>query len=346
MIQNRQLNPELLTLLILSLLPVQALCAERGAKSLTSNRWLVSDAPDSLSIFLDKLNAEKKAATPSAPAIPPTPSPSDQNSAPKGGNAPPNDAISGENLKRLNSLESQYFFQQYPNDSTEVRLSRLEKFVFGEVSKGVLEDRLTTLEQSLAVRDPNTGKPIIVQPVPKAPPPDGQAVSTPPVVTTPNSAPSTLLYPDAIDPTPQQSTGASSAPPQSSPTASKPSAEANDSSLALHLGKTHFSTSTSPDLLIHQLNVAIQDSSSPGNLFFQRAKAYIQISKWDAALNDLSNAINDIPNNADFYLARALVQHQLGNGVLAGEDLKRARFYNPKLPIKIDFDDPGIAASK
>ena len=83
------------------------------------------------------------------------------------------------------------------------------------------------------------------------------------------------------------------------------------------------------------------DPKNP-TLLFKRARAYIQLKKYENAVNDLSDALMNNPNNASYYLCRALVYHLIGTDVLATEDIKQAQFCDPGLPKVIDFDNsPG-----
>jgi tetratricopeptide (TPR) repeat protein len=90
---------------------------------------------------------------------------------------------------------------------------------------------------------------------------------------------------------------------------------------------------------IGDINSAISlDPKNPA-LLFRRARAYIQLKKYENAVSDLSDALMNNPNNASYYLCRALVYHLIGTDVLATEDLKQAQFCDPGLPKVIDFEN-------
>jgi len=76
---------------------------------------------------------------------------------------------------------------------------------------------------------------------------------------------------------------------------------------------------------------------SDADLYFERAKAMIQMDKISAAINDLADAIRNQPNRSEYYLARAWCYKRLGNTYLAEDDIKQARFVNPALPKDINL---------
>ncbi|MBS1953612.1 MAG: tetratricopeptide repeat protein [Cyanobacteria bacterium SZAS-4] len=90
---------------------------------------------------------------------------------------------------------------------------------------------------------------------------------------------------------------------------------------------------------IGDINSAISMDPKNPTLLFKRARAYIQLKKYENAVNDLSDALMNNPNNASYYLCRALVYHLIGTDVLATEDIKQAQFCDPGLPKVIDFDN-------
>ncbi|CAN5414027.1 hypothetical protein BH10CYA1_BH10CYA1_01790 [soil metagenome] len=90
---------------------------------------------------------------------------------------------------------------------------------------------------------------------------------------------------------------------------------------------------------IGDISSAISLDPKNPTLLFKRARAYIQLKKYENAVNDLSDALMNNPNNASYYLCRALVYHLIGTDVLAAEDIKQAQFCDPGLPKVIDFDN-------
>jgi tetratricopeptide (TPR) repeat protein len=264
-----------------------------------------------------------------------------QGSAPA---AAPSALPSAASQKRLEFLERAFFFKLFPNDSLDTRLERLEKQVFGVTMNGTTDHRLETLESAVHETDPGTGKPLAPRnnlrsnEVEKklfssaAPPP------VPPVVSTvapqqSSSQPEQTLTAPEIAPNPDKSSNSVVANPE-------------PINSVLHIGKDRFAVDGNPVQYIHEVTEAMQMHPQDGSLAFERAKAEIQLNRWDRALSDLSDAIMSVPSNAELYLARALVYTRIHNSVLATEDLKQARFYNSKLPKTIDFEEHGLASKK
>jgi tetratricopeptide (TPR) repeat protein len=240
--------------------------------------------------------------------------------------------LSPGNQKRLEALEQGFFFKLFPKEPTADRLLRLEKQVFGVSMPGTIDGRLDRLQNSLAESDPGTGKPL-------APRNDQPKKAVTPPTTPADSATSQI---------PAQVTGT----PPMTPVLTKAEVAAPDppppeDNIVLHISKERFDISgIKPDSYIHQVTSAMAMNPQEFSLAFERAKAEIQLNRWDRALSDLCDAINFIPSNPEYYLARAYVYTKLGNSVLARADLKQARFYNTKLPKNIDFEEHGLASKK
>lgn len=269
------------------------------------------------------------------------------------------DDVSPENLKRLKHLETVYFFRQYPQEGVADRLARLEKFVFGQQGKGDIDGRLTTLEQALAEKDPSTGNllaPSVVKTMDQGPAPasasnqaSAQSPGSSQAPAQNDNAPIAMMAP-VVAPSAQSQANQ----PGSSGKLIYPDTFANRQPAAppdapiqtLHIGAQRFQVNGSPEAIIRQISSAMKVDPRQGDFAFQRAKAYIQLKKYDNALTDLNSAIDSVPSNFEYYLARAYVYNELGNRVLAGQDIKSARFYNAKLPPAIDFDEQGLTAEK
>lgn len=142
--------------------------------------------------------------------------------------------------------------------------------------------------------------------------------------------------------TPAASTSASSASSSSSTTSSISASAASGVAAgtgatdALHLRASLFASGADK---IGDISSAISMDPKNPALLFKRARAYIQLKKYENAVNDLSDALMNNPNNASYYLCRALVYHLIGTDVLATEDIKQAQFCDPGLPKVIDFDN-------
>lgn len=106
---------------------------------------------------------------------------------------------------------------------------------------------------------------------------------------------------------------------------------------ALHLRASLFAAGANQ---IGDISSAISLDPKNPQLLYKRARAYIQLKKYENAVNDLSDALMNNPNNASYYLCRALVYHLIGTDVLATEDIKQAQFCDPGLPKVIDFENP------
>lgn len=124
--------------------------------------------------------------------------------------------------------------------------------------------------------------------------------------------------------------------PDSSSTGTPGSASANTPP-ALHLRASLFAAGANQ---IGDISSAISLDPKNPQLLYKRARAYIQLKKYENAVNDLSDALMNNPNNASYYLCRALVYHLIGTDVLATEDIKQAQFCDPGLPKVIDFENP------
>ena len=254
--------------------------------------------------------------------------------------------LSPTNQKRLQSLEQAFFFKLFAKDPVSDRLQRLEKQVFGVTMNGTTDHRLETLENSLAESDPGTGKPLAPRdrPVKKV-----SAPAAPPEAASASQSGQTVAPPEAASATPA---GQTVAPPMTPvltkaavPATPDPPAQDTDNTV-LHISKERFAIDEKPESYIRQVTEAMRTNPQEFTLAFERAKAEIQLSKWDRALSDLCDAISSIPSNAEFYLARAFVYTRMGNSVLAREDLRQARFHNTKLPKNIDFEEHGLASKK
>jgi tetratricopeptide (TPR) repeat protein len=217
-------------------------------------------------------------------------------------------------------------------------LQRLEKQVFGVTMHGTVDHRIETLETALAESDPGTGKPLAPRNNAEVNRLDQKASTplAPPLASTadlPAGQP-TLLQPIA---------------PALTKTDKDTSADASDQdqdNTVLHISKERFAISGNADAYIHQVTSAMRVNPQEFSLVFERAKAEIQQAKWDRALSDLCDAISSVPNESEYYLARALVYTRMGNSILARADLKQAHFHNSRLPKNIDFEEQGLASKK
>lgn len=136
---------------------------------------------------------------------------------------------------------------------------------------------------------------------------------------------------------PSPSPASVSAPPAVS--SNSPSDNHGESASYLHVTQNTFRSDGNAQQRMQELSAAIEDNQADPELFYERAKALIQMNKINRALDDLTEAITLAPNNSDYYLARGWCYWKTGNSVLSLMDRKQARFVNPKLPAKIDFAD-------
>jgi tetratricopeptide (TPR) repeat protein len=269
--------------------------------------------------------------------------------------APAKPAGSPAVLKQIAHWEDQFFTRQYATEDVDKRLTRIEQLVFGTIETGSDEERIAKLKTAL--NQPSDGPAV----------PAGVAEFVPQTKTT-QADDGTPTRTNTVAATPPATTSATengSTPPASSDTAgsSQPAVPSavngiiDDRDTAppvvkslnledkpmrvaeLHVNKKQFDTVLKPQRVIQNLSEAIRDNPKDPELVYQRAKAYIQLDKFDKALTDLSDAIESQPNRSDFYLARAWVYHLLGNSVMADLDLSRARFVDPHFPEKVDWED-------
>jgi tetratricopeptide (TPR) repeat protein len=262
-------------------------------------------------------------------------------------------------LKQIAHWEDQFFTRQYASEDVDKRLTRIEQLVFGTIETGSDEERIAKLKTAL--NQPSDGPAVpagvaeFVPPAKNTPQADDGggrgantvAASTPPATTTATDGSSAA--PTSSDP-PKQTPSALPAAVNgiiddkdtAAPSAVVKSLNLEDKPMRmaeLHVTKKQFDSVLKPQRVIQNLSEAIRDNPKDPELVYQRAKAYIQLDKFDKALADLSDAIESQPNRSDFYLARAWVYHLLGNSVMADLDLSRARFVDPRFPEKVDWED-------
>lgn len=289
--------------------------------------------------------------------------------APKAQASPnPLDEISPELAKRLQDLESHFFGHIYTTEPVEHRMTRLERFVFGTETGGPYPIRIDRLASTLLVSDPDgTKREIKLKPPREELKPqtansngdsgggnssggsansnanNGSNIDSPPANTQAAASPAAPVMPvaggsqpdepviqktDLDEPPTYRRTVAISAP---------VSLSKQPKVLVMQVTKSTFTTVGKPNDIIRELDQAIRVHPSDPELFFERAKAYIQMDKLSNALNDLSDAIRDQPNKSDYYIARAWCYKKLGNSYLAADDIKQARFVDPGLPPQIDL---------
>jgi hypothetical protein len=244
-----------------------------------------------------------------------------------------------DTARKLQLLEAHFFGHLYVNDPTGKRVSRLEQFVFGIESGGAFITRLNKVEETLHLKDPDGTKRDVplVRPEPKANLPTQQ-----PAASAPEGAPA---IPDVVN----QKANLTPAPPPLSPTELEKAALSPAKSglagaevpsvqpISLKVSKDRFNTSGKPSEMLHELDVALRVHPTDADLYFERAKALIQMDKIVHAISDLADAIRNAPNKSEYYLARAWCYKRLGNTYLAEDDIKQARFVNPALPKDIDL---------
>ncbi len=276
----------------------------------------------------------------------------------------PIDELGPKLAKKLQELESHFFGHLYVTDEIEKRIVRLERFVFGTESGGPFLTRIEHIASSLNLTDPDgTKREVKLSPKqqPKAEAPAAAtAAQDPPAAeangetVAPGSEPpvpqlSDLTKTQAIAPKPAESPDEKVLPPQMEVTpvlGSTPRKIAEISTAVvdekprgpvLQVTKDFFSTVGKPSEIIKELDMAIRVHPNDPELMFERGKAYIQLNKYNTALNDLSDAIMNQPNKSAYYIARAFCYKNLGNSYLAADDVKQAHFVDPSLPPQVDF---------
>lgn len=162
-------------------------------------------------------------------------------------------------------------------------------------------------------------------------PVDDDAPPTPTAIATPTPT-ATTSSPDSSS----SSTSTSSTTSSISTSAASSVAATAGAQEPLHLRAALFASGGDK---IGDISSAISLDPKNPTLLFKRARAYIQLKKYENAVNDLSDALMNNPNNASYYLCRALVYHLIGTDVLATEDIKQAQFCDPGLPKVIDFEN-------
>ncbi len=118
---------------------------------------------------------------------------------------------------------------------------------------------------------------------------------------------------------------------------SKPSNDTAPRSGVIYLDSQFFSVKGDPRTLAKELYDAIKNNPSDPELYFQRAKALIQLEDWHSAIASLSEAIQMSPNRAQYYLGRAYVNFRMGKKAIAQQDLEQAKFYDNKMSSNVRF---------
>jgi tetratricopeptide (TPR) repeat protein len=262
-------------------------------------------------------------------------------------------AIPGPQLQRLAALEDHFYCRDFPGEDPDKRMSRLEKLVFGEPLSGGIEENLSRLEQFLQAADPE-GKHISLNAA-KAPVPNVNLATqksserTPRAVSAnqtgtcdgsparPATGPVTEAVTGGDPPANLEGKQLASGNTKMAQTNASSSLKQEPVVAILHVSQDRFAVSDSPQELVQSFSKAIRYNPQIADYSFQRAKAFIQLGRFDRALVDLSDAIQKVPNNPEYYLARAFVFARLGDSVTAQENLNAARFYKPDLPQNIDF---------
>ncbi len=117
----------------------------------------------------------------------------------------------------------------------------------------------------------------------------------------------------------------------------KPTNDSAPRSGVLYLDSQFFSVPGDPKAVAKDYGDAIRSNGTDSELYFLRAKAFIQLGDWHQAMTSLTDAIQLSPNRAQYYLGRAYVNFRLGKKVLAEQDLEQARFHDHKLTNNIRF---------
>ncbi len=272
-----------------------------------------------------------------------------------------------EEMAKLDWLESHFFGRTYAKDSLSLRVLRLENFVFGVPAAGPYSLRLTKLEASANTVDPDGKKhqlPLMPKAAKSAVDSDGGDG-----VVLPQTANAYLPTPAEnggqslgyirqfykaggmlIDAANGKSADIGDVPPnvvakpnsdQLSIAAAAPISPGESTPIILQVTRQSFMTDGLPIRLLRELDLAIKLHPLDPDLLYERAKALIQLDRINRAVADLSDAIMNNPNDSQYYLARAWCYRQLGNSVLAADDLKQARFVNPNLPDQVNISTVG-----
>jgi hypothetical protein len=258
--------------------------------------------------------------------------------------------------KKLQDLEAHFFGHLYVTEQVERRIVRLERFIFGTESGGPFPTRIDHIAGSLNVSDPDGSKrevklkpkeetpakqeaPVVESPAPQLNDLAKEAAEAP------SAIPKLVDSPDEHLSTPQMEvTPVLGATPRKIAEISTAVMPDRQHGPTLQITKDFFATVGKPSEIIKELDQAIRIHPSDPELMFERGKAYIQLDKFNMALNDLSDAIMNQPNKSAYYLARAWCYRKLGNSYLAADDVKQAHFVDPGLPPQVDFVLNGKAA--
>jgi tetratricopeptide (TPR) repeat protein len=83
---------------------------------------------------------------------------------------------------------------------------------------------------------------------------------------------------------------------------------------------------------------AIRRDGSSAADYFHRGRAYQRLENYDSAIADFSSAISLLPQNSQFYLARASVYVLMKKPLMAKADIENARSVDPTVPEKVELN--------
>ena len=261
----------------------------------------------------------------------------------------PIDELGAAVAKKLQDLEAHFFGHLYVTEQVERRIVRLERFIFGTESGGPFATRIDHIASSLKVSDPDGSKrEVKLKPKEEAPPTQEIPTAEAPAPQlndlakeaseAPSAIPKLVDSPEEHLSTPQMEvTPVLGATPRKIAEISTAVISDRPHGPTMQITKDFFATVGKPNEIIKELDQAIRIHPSDPELMFERGKAYIQLDKFNLALNDLSDAIMNQPNKSAYYLARAWCYRKLGNSYLAADDVKQAHFVDPGLPPQVDF---------
>lgn len=107
----------------------------------------------------------------------------------------------------------------------------------------------------------------------------------------------------------------------------------------------NFFSLKNPGKEMREFDQKINDSPNVAAFYFARARAYEQLGHTDEALSDLSRAVDLDRVNASYLLARAFLYHQLTKQDLADLDIRRAQDIDPSVPAEVKFEPPVAQSS-
>jgi tetratricopeptide (TPR) repeat protein len=112
---------------------------------------------------------------------------------------------------------------------------------------------------------------------------------------------------------------------------------------AYDLREAIFGTMSDPAKAIRDLSAKLNLNPTDEIALYNRAQADLRLGKVNNAFSDIQDALQLNPNNPNFYLVLAYVNHKQGNEALALENVKQAQFCDTSVPRDVNLSSLTIS---